>query len=223
MKAVLFDLDGVITDTAKYHFEAWRDIAKSLDIEIDETFNEKLKGISREESLDRILICANKVDSYTKEEKLRMCEEKNKTYIKLIGSLTSKDILPGISKLIKELRENNIKLGIASASKNAPKILESLGRKDEFDCIVNPSLLERGKPYPDIFIEGSKMLNLEQHDCIGIEDSYSGIKAINDANMTSIGVGKKEVLGKCDYIVEDTGLLSYNTLLQVWSKKVGLA
>ncbi|MCC0628132.1 MULTISPECIES: beta-phosphoglucomutase [unclassified Clostridioides] len=223
MKAVLFDLDGVITDTAKYHFEAWRDIAKSLDIEIDETFNEKLKGISREESLDRILICANKVDSYTKEEKLRMCEEKNKTYIKLIGSLTSKDILPGISKLIKELRENNIKLGIASASKNAPKILESLGIKDEFDCIVNPSLLERGKPYPDIFIEGSKMLNLEQHDCIGIEDSYSGIKAINDANMTSIGVGKKEVLGKCDYIVEDTGLLSYNTLLQVWSKKVGLA
>ncbi|MCC0715082.1 beta-phosphoglucomutase [Clostridioides sp. ES-S-0077-01] len=223
MKAVLFDLDGVITDTAKYHFEAWRDIAKSLDIEIDETFNEKLKGISREESLDRILICANKVDSYTKEEKLRMCEEKNKTYIKLIGSLTSKDILPGISKLIKELRENNIKLGIASASKNAPKILESLGIKDEFDCIVNPSLLERGKPYPDIFIEGSKMLNLEQYDCIGIEDSYSGIKAINDANMTSIGVGKKEVLGKCDYIVEDTGLLSYNTLLQVWSKKVDLA
>ena len=192
MKAVLFDLDGVITDTAKYHFEAWHEIAKSLDIEIDETFNEKLKGINREESLDKILLSANKVDSYTKEEKLKVCEK------------------------------NNVKLGIASASKNAPRILESLGVKDEFDCIVNPSLLKRGKPYPDIFIEGSKMLNLKQYDCVGIEDSYSGIKAINAANMTSIGVGKKEVLGKCDHIVEDTSLLNYNTLLQAWSKKINL-
>ncbi len=223
MKAVLFDLDGVITDTAKYHFEAWHEMAKSLDIEIDETFNEKLKGISREESLDKILLSANKVDSYTKEEKLKVCEEKNNIYIKLINSLTYKDILPGINELIKELKKNNVKLGIASTSKNAPRILESLGIKDEFDCIVNPSLLERGKPYPDIFIEGSKMLNLKQYDCVGIEDSYSGIKAINAANMTSIGVGKKEVLGKCDHIVEDTSLLNYNTLLQAWSKKINLA
>lgn len=164
MKAVLFDLDGVITDTAKYHFEAWRAISKTLDIEVNEDLNERLKGVSREESLNRILLSANKEDMYTKEEKDKLCKAKNDVYIELINSLTPKDILPGIEAFIKELKKNNIKLGIASASKNAPRILEALGIKDEFDCIVNPSLVSRGKPSPDIFIEGCRMLNVDSKD-----------------------------------------------------------
>lgn len=219
MKAVLFDLDGVITDTAKYHFEAWRAISKTLDIEVNEDLNERLKGVSREESLNRILLSANKEDMYTKEEKDKLCKAKNDVYIELINSLTPKDILPGIEEFIKELKENNIKLGVASASKNAPRILEALGIKDEFDCIVNPSLVSRGKPSPDIFIEGCRMLNVDSKDCIGIEDSYSGIKAINLANMISIGVGKRDILKECNYIVENTELLEYKLLHKIWSEQ----
>ena len=218
MKAVLFDLDGVITDTAKYHFEAWSILAKNLGIEIDESFNEELKGVSREESLNRILRYNKKEDYYSHEEKAIFCKEKNEIYLKLIDSLTPKDILPGIKELIKELKENNVKLGIASASKNAPRILEALCIKDEFDCIVDPALLSKGKPYPDIFIEGSKMLEVDSKYCIGIEDSYSGIKAINSANMISIGIGDKDILKECDYIVEGTELLNYKLLKDVWNK-----
>lgn len=105
MKAVLFDLDGVITDTAKYHFEAWRAISKTLDIEVNEDLNERLKGVSREESLNRILLSANKEDMYTKEEKDKLCKAKNDVYIELINSLTPKDILPGIEAFIKELKK----------------------------------------------------------------------------------------------------------------------
>lgn len=218
MKAVLFDLDGVITDTAKYHFEAWSILSKKLGIEIDESFNEELKGVSREESLNRILRYNNKETYYSDERKAILCKEKNDIYLELIDSLTPKDILPGIKELIKELKENNIKLGVASASKNAPKILESLCIKDEFDCIVDPALVSKGKPYPDIFIEGCKMLEVDSKYCIGIEDSYSGIKAINSANMISIGVGEEKVLKECNYIVENTKLLNYKLLKNVWNE-----
>ncbi|MFR5171334.1 MAG: beta-phosphoglucomutase, partial [Clostridium paraputrificum] len=167
MKAVLFDLDGVITDTAKYHFDAWRVLCRNLCMEIDESFNEELKGVSREESLNRILRYNKKEAYYSEEEKAILCKEKNDIYLKLIDSLTPKDILPGIKELIEELKEKNIKLGIASASKNAPRILQSLCIKDEFDCIVDPASLSKGKPYPDIFIEGCKMLEVESEYCIG--------------------------------------------------------
>lgn len=161
MKVVLFDFDGVIIDIVKYYFEVWYEIVKLLDIEIDEIFNEKLKGISREELLDKILLFVNKVDSYIKEEKLKVCEEKNNIYIKLINLLIYKDILLGINEFIKEFKKNNVKLGIVFVSKNVFRILEFLGIKDEFDCIVNLFLLKRGKLYFDIFIEGSKILNLK--------------------------------------------------------------
>ena len=223
MKAVLFDLDGIITDTAKYHFEAWSILSKKMGIEIDESFNEELKGVSREESLNRILRYNNKEDHYRDEEKAMLCKEKNNIYLQLIDALTPKDILPGIKELIKELKENNIKIGIASASKNAPRILEALCIKDEFDCIVDPGSLSKGKPYPDIFVEGCKMLEVEGEYCIGIEDSYSGIKAINSANMISVGVGEEGVLKDCDYIVESTGLLNYKLLNNVWYEMVRLS
>ena len=174
LKAVLFDLDGVITDTAKFHFLAWRDLGAELGVIVDEAFNEELKGVSRMDSLERILAFGGLADKYSTAEKEAFCTKKNDHYLELIQEMTPADILPGILPLLEELREAGLKAIVTSASKNAPGILELLQVKDYFDGIVDPASVAAGKPAPDIFLAGAALAGVKPAECIGVEDAASG-------------------------------------------------
>ena len=160
IEAFIFDLDGVITDSAKYHYLAWKELGQKLGIQIDEEFNESLKGISRVESLERILIYGNKQNKFTVEEKENMANDKNQYYVELIKNISSKDILPGINELLEDIKCNNIKIGLASASKNATMVLEKLGLKEYFDFIADASKCKNSKPNPEIFLMAAKGLGV---------------------------------------------------------------
>ena len=157
MKAVLFDLDGVITDTAKFHFLAWRELGAELGIEVDEEFNEELKGVSRVDSLERILVQGGVAGDYSAAEKEALCVKKNAHYLELIKEMTPDDILPGIIPLLEELRAASIKMVVTSASKNGPGILDLLQVRNYFDGIVDPATVAAGKPAPDIFLAGAQL------------------------------------------------------------------
>ncbi|WP_442601968.1 beta-phosphoglucomutase [Paenibacillus sp. KN14-4R] len=188
-KAVVFDLDGVITDTAKYHYLAWKNMADKLGIQIDESFNEQLKGVSRIDSLKRILAHGNKLDAYSPEEIERLANEKNEEYKVLIEDVTAADLLPGIEAFLQELKAASIKMAIGSASKNAPMILEKLGILDYFEYIVDVNHIVNGKPAPDIFLDAIQGLGVKASEAVGIEDAEAGIEALQKAQISSIGIG----------------------------------
>lgn len=213
VKGFIFDLDGVITDTAEYHFEAWQNLAKNYDITIDREFNEQLKGISRMDSLDRILHHGGRENDFTEAQKEEMAAEKNGEYVKLIEKMTPKHILPGVLDFLTELKEHNYLLGLASASKNGPVILERLNLSGYFDTIVDPSLLAKGKPDPEIFLTAARQLGLKPEECVGIEDATAGIEAINKANMFSVGVGDKVSMKEADYRLDTTEGLVLDVIL----------
>lgn len=207
IKGIIFDLDGVITDTAKFHYKAWKRLASRLGIDIDEDFNEGLKGVSRMDSLKRILEHGNVLDKYSREDLEALAEDKNEDYKKLLEGLKKEDILDGIEDFINEIRYNNIKIGLASVSKNAPMILDKLGLIDKIDFIADPAKVEKGKPAPDIFIEAARGLGLDIKDTIGIEDARSGVDAMKACNMRSVGIGVD-----ADLRLESTSQLSLDTL-----------
>jgi len=214
IEAFIFDLDGVITDTAHYHYLAWKELGEKIDIKIDAQFNESLKGISRMESLERILIHGNKQNDFTIEEKEKMAHDKNKYYVELIKNITPKDILPGIKDLLNEIKDNNIKIGLASASKNAVMVLENLDLYDYFDFIADAAKCKNSKPDPEIFIMAANGLSVDHINCIGIEDASAGVEAINTANMYSVGVGDKLILNKAKLIFENTSQLSFEEIIK---------
>ena len=201
MKGFVFDLDGVITDTAKYHYEAWKALADKLGIEIDLKFNEQLKGISRMDSLERILAHGNQQDKYTQEQKEALAAEKNEAYVQLLQNLTPADLLPGVKAFLLEAKEKNMPCAIASASKNAPFILEKLGVIDEFDAIVDPATLTKGKPDPEIFVKACELIHVAPGDAIGFEDAQAGIQGIKGAGMYAVGVSTGEALDGADKII----------------------
>lgn len=214
IKGLIFDLDGVITDTAEYHYLAWKSLAKKLDIKIDREFNEQLKGISRMDSLDLILKHGNKENEYTEEDKLKLAAQKNEEYQTYIEKITSDDLLPGIELLLKEAKEKEMGMALASASKNGPKIIKQLGIDDLFKgTVVDPASLKAGKPAPEIFLKGAELLGLEPNECIGLEDAEAGVESINAAGIFSVGVGSKSAMAKADYIVESTKELTLNDIL----------
>lgn len=214
IKGLILDLDGVITDTAEYHYLAWKSLADSIGIEIDRIFNEQLKGISRVESLERILTYGGQETAFSEEEKVKLAAKKNEEYKESIKQITPADLLPGIDSFLKEAEEAGIKLALASASKNAPFILEQLKIKEKFIGIVDPNTLSHGKPDPEIFIKGAELLGFSTEDCVGIEDAEAGVESINSAHMFSVGVGSPEVLSEADYVVESTEQLSLENILQ---------
>ncbi|WP_176974236.1 beta-phosphoglucomutase [Trichococcus collinsii] len=220
LKAVLFDLDGVITDTAKFHFLAWRDLGAELGIIVDEAFNEELKGVSRMDSLERILAYGGLADKYSLAEKEAFCTKKNDHYLELIKEMTPADILPGILPLLEELREAGLKTIITSASKNAPGILALLQVKDYFDGIVDPASVAAGKPAPDIFLAGAELAGVQPAECIGVEDAASGVDAIKAANITAIAIGDAAVLGHADRVLTDTSDLALAVLRDTWELAV---
>ncbi|AET58534.1 beta-phosphoglucomutase (beta-PGM) [Paenibacillus terrae HPL-003] len=220
MKAVIFDLDGVITDTAEYHFQAWGSLAATLGIPFDREFNEQLKGISRTESLDKILGRGNRSEAYSYEDKRELAARKNTEYQRLISAVTPADVLPGIHALLTELRDARIGIALASASKNAAFILERLELTHYFDSVVDVTAIRHGKPDPEIFLTGAANLGVQPADCIGIEDAQAGIQAIKSAGMFAVGVGTPLQMQGADMMVATTAELSLRMLEDHFSEFV---
>lgn len=217
-QGVLFDLDGVITDTAEYHYKAWKSLANQLDIKIDREFNEQLKGVSREDSLKLILRHGGKSADIDEQEFKNLAAKKNEVYVETIQSFSERDIFPGILSLLKDLKQHNIKIALASASKNGPLLLEKMNITHYFDAIVDPSSVNAGKPAPDIFIAAAKAIDCPVAKCIGIEDSQAGITAIKQSGALPIGVGNSDDLGNDIILVNDTSKLTYAFLEDSWNK-----
>ncbi|MBO0441194.1 beta-phosphoglucomutase [Candidatus Enterococcus ikei] len=211
----IFDLDGVITDTAKFHYIAWKDLAQSLGITIDETFNETLKGISRMDSLDKILAYGQRENDFTLAEKEALAQKKNDEYVKLLADLSETDLLPGVHDFLAQAKEHNIPCSIASASKNAPMILEKLGVLDFFGHIVDPETLKKGKPDPEIFVKAAESIGVAPNDAIGFEDAQAGIEGIKAAGMYAVGISATEVLAGADIQVASLTELDIEQLLTI--------
>lgn len=208
IKGFVFDLDGVITDTAKYHYAAWKQVAHDeLGIDINPTVNEGLKGVSRMDSLNVILKFGGKENAYTDTEKLEYATEKNDLYKSLIKQMTPADILPGISNFLKAITKAGYPMSLASASRNAPYIIDRLGLAEYFSAIVDPATLTKGKPDPEIFEKAADLIHTPYANTVGLEDAVAGIEGIKAAGMFAVGVGKPEVLGKADLLFPDTAHL----------------
>jgi beta-phosphoglucomutase len=216
IEAVIFDLDGVITDTAHFHFLAWKQLAEELNIEIDEEFNEKLKGISRMDSLELILKKGNKENDFTLSEKEEMAARKNSHYRHLLKELTPKDILPGIIDLVQNIKAEGLPTAIASVSKNAPTVLKALGMEGTFDYVVDAAKINNSKPDPEIFLTASEKLNVNPRNCIGIEDAAAGVEAIKGSQMFAVGVGAN--LAKADLRVLSTNQLEWESIKTAYQK-----
>ena len=200
-KGFIFDLDGVIVDTAKYHFLAWKKLANDLGIDFTEEENEQLKGVSRVKSLEKILAWGNKTLS-EKDFNAQMAK-KNEDYLSHIAKMDESEILPDVPKVLNFLSENNQPISLGSASKNARTILERVNLKEQFNAIVDGNDVTKAKPDPEVFLIAAKLLNVAPENCIVFEDSVAGVEAANVANMISIGIGSKDVLGHAKYVFND--------------------
>jgi beta-phosphoglucomutase len=212
IKAFIFDLDGVITDTAEFHYLAWKKLGERLGIEIDREFNEQLKGVSRMESLERLLKLRNRQNDFSAEEKEKMAAEKNNHYQQLIDQVNPSHLLGGIPELLNELKERNIKIGLASASKNAFRVIEKLEIGAYFECIVDAATVVNGKPDPEIFLKAADALQIHAESCVGVEDAEAGVEAIKAAGMFAVGVGNPDVLARADLVVARTAELTFEKI-----------
>ncbi len=199
IEACIFDLDGVVVDTAKYHFIAWRALAEELGFEFTHQDNERLKGVSRMQSLEILLEIGGL--QFSEPEKLAMAEKKNTLYVSYIEKMTPEETLPGVEKFLQELRDSGIKIALGSASKNAPMILERIQLSGMFDAIVDGNSIIEAKPNPEVFLKGAEELGVLPESCVVFEDAIAGIEAAQHANMYSVGIGDLETLGFADLVI----------------------
>lgn len=204
IKCVIFDLDGVLTETSVQHFEAWQVIASELGIEIDWAFNECLKGVSRIESLKRILNHGNQIDRFSEQELILIANRKNEIYLALIQKFNANHLFKGVRDLFEFLSESNIKIAIGSASQNAPFLIHAMGLSELTDYIVNPLEVAKGKPAPDIFLKAMHHFKLTPDVCMGVEDAEVGITAIKAGGMFAVGIGDAKILHQADVVFETT-------------------
>jgi len=200
-KAFIFDLDGVIVDTARYHYLAWQKLAQELGIEFTPEHNEELKGVSRVRSLDIILNLGN--IQATQEEKDKWLFEKNELYLSFLVNMDQSELLPGVMQVLKFLKENNQCIALGSASKNARPILEKTDIIHYFDAIVDGNDVTNAKPDPEVFLRACQLVFVAPEDSIVFEDSVAGIQAANSARMKSVGIGDKEILHEAEFIFPD--------------------
>jgi len=205
-KGFIFDLDGVIVDTAKYHYLAWKELANQLGINFTEEHNELLKGVSRVKSLDILLGLGNV--SLTEEEKNKYMEQKNTRYLTYVAQMNESEILPGIKDVLTYLNENKIPYSLGSASKNARVILKGVHLLDAFTEIVDGNDVSKAKPDPEVFLIAAEKLQLKPQNCFVIEDAEAGIEAAKRAKMISVGIGEEKMLGKADFLLSSTSELS---------------
>jgi len=200
-KGFIFDLDGVIVDTAKYHYLAWKKLANQLSFEFTEAQNELFKGVSRKRCLE-ILLEIGKREA-TQEEFDTWMIEKNVDYLTYIENMDASEILPDVPRILAYLKEKNIPIALGSASKNAQPILEKVGLLHYFDAIVDGNNVTKAKPDPEVFLLAAKQLDVNADNCVVFEDAVAGVEAANAANMISIGIGAAEVLSEADYNFTD--------------------
>lgn len=198
-KAVVFDLDGVITDTAHYHYLAWKALAESEGVHFDHAFNENLKGVDRMGSLNLILAGSSK--TYSMEEKLALADRKNSQYVELIATMSQADLLPGALEALAAVRAAGLRIGLASVSKNAFTVLDRLGIRDRFDYVVDAALIANSKPHPEIFLNAAAALGVAPQDCLGVEDAVAGVASIKSAGMFALGIGDPAVLTQADRVI----------------------
>jgi beta-phosphoglucomutase len=199
VKACLFDLDGVIVDTAKYHYLAWRRLANELGFEFTEEDNERLKGVSRMKSLEILLEIGGV--TFDEEAKEAFATKKNDWYVEYISKMDSSEILPGVKEFLTSLRENGIKISLGSVSKNAMLILNNTGLTQYFDAVIDGTKISNAKPDPEVFLKGAEELGVEPDTCVVFEDAQAGIEAAINAGMHSVGIGSPEILNKADFVI----------------------
>lgn len=216
-RGFIFDLDGVIVDTAKYHFLAWKNLANSIGIDFSEEQNEQLKGVSRVQSLEKILAWGNKTIS---EEKFTaLMTAKNDDYLLHVNKMDEAEILPDVSKILNFLSDENQPVALGSASKNARLILNKVDLMKKFDAIVDGTNVSKAKPDPEVFLIAAKQLEMAPEDCIVFEDSVAGVQAANAANMISVGIGATKILHEADYVFRDFTEISTSFLKEVKKKE----
>ena len=218
IKACLFDLDGVIVDTAKFHFIAWKEIAAGLGFEFTEKDNELLKGVSRMRSLD-ILLETGKI-SKSEEEKIQLANRKNARYLEYVLQMKAEDILPGVERFLNDLRSNGILIALGSASKNAPLILDRIHLAEKFDVVVDGNSVSKAKPDPEVFLKAAEMVAVAPGRCIVFEDAIAGIEAALNAGMICIGIGRKSILKDAHLVVKGLYEINLKKLIDL-EKRLG--
>lgn len=215
-KAFIFDLDGVIVDTAKFHFLAWKKLADSLNINFTHEINEQLKGVSRVRSLEIILSQGNVQAS--QEVKNNWLIQKNEDYLAFVHKMDKSEILPRVEEVLQFLKTNHQYVVLGSASKNARPILEKVNILHYFDALVDGNDVTNAKPDPEVFLQGANQVQVAYKDAIVFEDSVAGIQAANVAGMTSVGIGEKEVLHESDFCFRDFTEMSNDFIMQLINK-----
>ena len=215
-KAFIFDLDGVIVDTAKFHFLAWKKLADSLNINFTHEINEQLKGVSRVRSLEIILSQGNLQAS--QEDKNKWLIQKNEDYLAFVHKMDKSEILPRVEEVLQFLKANNQYVVLGSASKNARPILEKVNILHYFDALVDGNDVTNAKPDPEVFLQGANLVQVDYNNAIVFEDSVAGIQAANLAGMTSVGIGEKEILHESDFCFRDFTEMNNDFITQLINK-----
>jgi beta-phosphoglucomutase len=201
IKAAIFDLDGVIVDTAKYHYLAWKKLANGIGIELSLEDNERLKGVSRMDSLEIILALGG--IQFSEAEKIAMADKKNTWFVDYVNQMQPDEILPGAKSLLESCKANGIQVGLGSSSKNAKAVLSLLNITHLFDVIVDGTMIKKSKPDPEIFLLGASLLNVPVQQCLVFEDAEAGVEAALAAGMHCVGLGSPKQLGKADLVIPD--------------------
>ncbi|WP_225046554.1 beta-phosphoglucomutase [Lacticaseibacillus kribbianus] len=216
LKGLIFDLDGVLADTARLHLAAWGSVARDLGITLPAAAGDALRGRSREESLD-IVLSYGAPHAYTAAERTALATTKNDRYRQAIAHLTPADLLPGIPKLLADAKAAGLTMSIASASKNAPAILDQLEIAGDFAGVVDPATLHRGKPDPEIFQRAQELLGLPADEVISFEDASAGVAAIKAAGQFAVGIGDATVLHEADLVVPSTASLDLAAIREAFA------
>lgn len=215
-KGFIFDLDGVIVDTAKYHYLAWKKLSESIGIFFDEFQNEQLKGVSRINSLEKILGWGNK--ELSRDKFMELLARKNNDYLDYISNMTRSEILPDVVRIISFLKDTDQSIALGSSSRNARIILKKLKLIKDFDAVVDGNNVSESKPNPEVFLLAAEELNVTPQDCVVFEDSIAGVKAANEAGMMSIGIGDEKVLKEADYVFIDFTKISNQFMTELITK-----
>ena len=215
-KGIIFDLDGVLVSTDGCHYEAWKKLANEENIYFDRTINERMRGVSRMESLDIVLEKADK--SYTQEEKVAMAERKNQYYIEKVKEITPKAILPGVENFISQVKAVDIKIAVGSSSKNTKLILKQVGFSEMFDAVADGNEIMHSKPAPDVFLLAAEKLHLQPKDCLVVEDAEAGVEAGLAAGMDVLAVGSAQAKEGAAYKAENLLEIAGEFVLKILSE-----
>ncbi len=218
LKACIFDLDGVVVDTAKYHYLAWKRLANELGFEFSEQHNERLKGVSRMRSLEILLEVGGL--TFPPEKMEELAAKKNAWYVEYIKKMTPDEILPGAKEFLEDLRKNGIRIALGSASKNSPLILDRIELKNHFDAVIDGNSVTIAKPAPDIFLSAAKALGVSPQHCIVFEDAEAGIEAAINAGMRTVGIGNPQILSRADFVVPNLIGFTYSKLVKLFMSPV---